>query len=129
MTEIPDTAVECDGCGETLSLLVPYLAVQVKAQRNVLLSTETQSEDPNEVGDVVISLGTKSGKGAIKRFHNFDCMESYASDRSGQEAKLEFHEEDEIYVPEDNRTPEELVEAGELDPAFLSLHKALNEED
>jgi len=123
--EIPNPVVTCDGCEKDLNTLNPYLKVTVKAQREVLISNEVSSDDPNEVGFAEIYLGTKSGRGVLKKFHNFDCARKWFDARKGLEAKLEFHHEDEIYVPEDNRTPEELVEAGELPKEILSLHKAL----
>ena len=123
--EIPNPVVSCDGCEKDLNTLNPYLKVTVKAQREVLISNEVPSDDPNEVGTGEIYLGTKSGRGVLKKFHDFDCAVKWFSARKGLKAKLEYHHEDEIYVPEDNRSPEELVEAGELPKEMLTLHKAL----
>jgi hypothetical protein len=110
-TEIPVTVIECDGCGKDLNLLMPYLAVQVRAKREVLISEEIPSADPNEVADNVVYLGTKSGRGVLRSFHNFDCLGLWVGEREGLPAKLEFHaEEGENYVPEDNPTEEELAE-------------------
>jgi hypothetical protein len=122
--EIPNPVVPCDGCEKDLNTLNPYLKVTVKAQREVLISNEVASDDPNEVGNAEIYLGTKSGRGVLKKFHDFDCAGKWFGARKGLKAKLEFHHEDEVYVPEDNRSPEELVEAGELPKEILALHKA-----
>lgn len=109
MAELPVTTVKCDGCGDKLNLLNPYLHVPIKAQREVLVSEEVESDDPNEVPEPLIYLGTKSGRGAIKRFHGFDCMKKYAADKSGAGAKLEYHVETEVYVPEDNPDEKEIA--------------------
>jgi hypothetical protein len=123
--EIPNPVVACDGCEKDLNTLNPYLMVTVKAQREVLVSNEVSSDDPNEVGNAEIFLGTKSGRGVLKKFHDFDCARKWFDARKGLAAKLEYHHEDEVYVPEDNRSPEELVEDGELPKEFLTLQKAL----
>lgn len=108
-TEIPVTVIKCAGCEQDLNILMPYLAVGVKAKREVLISEEVPSEDPNEVPDNTVYLGTKSGRGVIRNFHNFDCLGLWVGEREGLEAKLEFHSEDEIYVPEDNPDDDELA--------------------
>jgi len=108
-TEMPVTVIKCAGCGENLNVLMPYLAVSVKAKREVLISEEVPSEDPNEVADNTVYLGTKSGRGVIRQFHNFDCLGLWCDEREGLEAKLEYHSEDEIYVPEDNPDDDELA--------------------
>ena len=123
--EIPNPVVACDGCEKDLNTLNPYLQVGVKAQRQVLVSNELPSDDLNEVGSAEIYLGTKSGRGVLKKFHDFDCALKWFGDRKGLKAKLEVHHEDEVYVPEDNRSPEELVKDGELPKEMLALHKAL----
>lgn len=122
--EIPNPTVACDGCGDDLNTLNPHLKVAVKAQREVLVANELPSDDPNEVGYAEIYLGTKAGRGVIKRFHDFDCALEWFGKRKGKKAKLEYHHEDEVYVPEDNRSPEELVKAGLLPKEILALHKA-----
>jgi hypothetical protein len=101
-TEMPVTVIKCAGCESDLNVLMPYLAVSVKAKREVLISEEIPSEDPNEVADNALYLGTKSGRGVIRNFHNFDCLGLWVEEREGLDAKLEYHSEDEIYVPEDN---------------------------
>ena len=126
--EFPNPVVKCAGCGDDLSLLVPHLKISVKAEVNTLAVRQLPAED-GEIGGEEYSLGSKSGRGRIFQVHNFDCLEQYATDRAGQEPKLEAHSEDEIYVPEDNRSPEELVEAGELPGAALELQKALAGEE
>lgn len=101
-TEMPVTVVKCDGCGNDLNLLMPYLAVQLRAKREVLISEEVQTDDPNEVPDNAVYLGTKSGRGVLREFHDFDCLAQWVGERKGKKAKLQYHQEDEIYVPEDN---------------------------
>jgi hypothetical protein len=114
MAEIPNTIAECDGCGKELNLLSPYLSMSLKAQRQVLVVEEVESENPDEIAEPNIYLGSKKGRGVIRIFHDFDCAIKWMNKRKGLKAKLEVHKEDEIYVPEDNRSPEELVEAGEM---------------
>ena len=110
---IPNTQVECAGCDEALNVLAPHLHMKLRAQREVLVVEEIASEDPNEVGDPDIYLGSKNGRGVVKLFHDFDCMTSWVKEREGLKAKLEFHHEDEIYVPEDNPDDEELARRAE----------------
>jgi hypothetical protein len=109
--EIPNTTVECDGCGEELNLLAPHLAVQVKPKRKVLLLNELPDDDPNAVPEEEILVGEKSGRGVLLTLHDFDCLSKWTAKRKGKPAKLEFHVETEVYVPADNRSPEELAEA------------------
>jgi hypothetical protein len=106
---MPVTVIKCAGCGSDLNVLMPYLAVAVKAKREVLISEEVPSADPNEVADNTVYLATKSGRGVIRQFHNFDCLLLWVEEREGLDAKLEFHIEDEIYVPEDNPDDDELA--------------------
>lgn len=113
--EMPVTVVECDGCDDDLNVLMPYLQVQVRAKREVLISEEVPSDDPNEVPENTVYLGTKSGRGVIRRFHNFDCLGKWVRARKGVEAKLEYHVEDEIYVPEDNPDEEEIQRRNEAE--------------
>jgi hypothetical protein len=129
MTEIPATVVKCAGCDEDLNVLNPYLQVQVKAQREILVAEDVPaSGDPNVVPEPNLYLGVKSGRGVILRLHDFDCLGRWQKARKGLPAKLEFHkEEGDPYVPEDNRTPEELVAAGELPKEFLAYHEAASE--
>jgi hypothetical protein len=127
MQEIPNPVVECAGCGKELSRLQPHLKVQIKAEVAVLLATPIPPSEEGEITGNAISLGTKSGRGRIMYLHDFDCLSEYAQEREGQKAKLEPHVEDEIYEPEDNRSPEELVEAGELPPEILAYQTALAE--
>lgn len=107
--EIPDTQVECSGCDKPLNLLAPHLRMVLHAKREVLLSEEVASEDPNEVGDPNIYLGTKTGRGVVRLFHDFDCMAAWVKERQGLPAKLEFHREDEIFVPDDNPDEDEIA--------------------
>jgi hypothetical protein len=122
---VPNPIVECAGCGEELSELRPYLKIMVKAEMKVMLSQPTDTTEEGEIPGTEIYLGTKSGRGRIFSVHNFDCLVKYAEARAGKEPKLLVHTEEEIYVPEDNRSPEELVDAGELPPEFLSLQTAM----
>lgn len=108
-TEMPTTVVECSGCEKELNVLMPYLGVQVKAKREVIIAEEVASADPNEVPDNTIYMGTKSGRGVVLQFHDFDCLGKWVAARKGKKAKLEFHKEDEIYVPEDNPTEAEFA--------------------
>jgi len=85
------------------------LYMMLKAQREVLISDEATAADPNDVPEANIYLGVKSGRGVLKRFHNFACQLSWVEERKDLNAKLEYHAEDEIYVPEDNPTEEELA--------------------
>jgi len=127
LPNIPNPIVECAGCSEDLSLLVPHLKVMVKAEQQVLLTSDAPTTGEGEIAAQQITLGTRSGRGRIMQFHDFDCLGQYAEDRAGAKAKLEAHAEDEIYEPEDNRSPEELVEAGELPGAYLDYQSALEE--
>jgi hypothetical protein len=118
MAKLPETVIECDGCEEDLNILAPYLFVTVKAQREALIMDESASADPNEVPTAEVLLGTKSGRGVMLRFHRFDCLAAWVAERKGLEAKIEYHSEDEIYEPADNRSPEELVKDGDMHPAL-----------
>jgi len=108
-TEMPVTVIECAGCEKDLNVLMPYLAVQVRAKREVVVSEEVPSADMNEIADNVVYLGTKSGRGVLRSFHNFDCLKLWVDKREGLSAKLEVHRENEIYVPEDNPDDKELA--------------------
>lgn len=108
-TEMPVTVIECAGCENDLNVLMPYLAVQVRAKREVVVSEEVPSEDLNAMADNIVYLGTKSGRGVLRNFHNFDCLKTWVDKREGLPAKLEVHREDEIYVPEDNPDDKELA--------------------
>lgn len=105
--EIPQYTEECAGCQEGLNLLVPYLHVQLKPKQNALLLTESQGE--GGLLEQSVTLGTRSGRGVMLKFHDFDCVGKWVAKRKGRKPLLEPHVEDEIYVPEDNRSPEELV--------------------
>jgi hypothetical protein len=118
--EIPNPVVTCAGCGDELSLLVPHLKLTIKAEMQVLVVNDSAEE----FSTPSYSLGTKSGRGRLFHVHNFDCLGQYAQERAGQEPKLEIYTEDEIYVPEDNRSPEELVAAGELPAEILHYQAA-----
>jgi hypothetical protein len=125
--EIPETVEICDGCGDEINLLNPYLKSKVNAERQVLISEDTPStgENLNDVPDPKLYMGAKVGRGVVLLFHDFNCFDKWVNARKGLKAKLEFHaEEGEPYVPEDNRTPEELVKAGELPKEILALQKA-----
>lgn len=126
---IPETVVECGGCGDDLNLLRTHLAVQIKAERHALVAPPPRdpfAEDDKD--NPPIALGTQSGRGRIVHFHNFNCISKYGTDRKDNPIKIEPHKETDIYEPKDNRSPEELVKAGELPEAMLLLHKALAEE-
>lgn len=115
MAEVPETVIECDGCGNSLNLLAPYLSVGLKPQHNVLLmSDEPNEDDPDGVPVQKISLGARKGRGFLGRFHDFSCLHKWVGKRKELKPKLEYHKEDEIYEPEDNRSPAELVESGEM---------------
>lgn len=125
---IPVTVVECGGCDEELNLLAPHLSVQIKAERSVLVADA--SADPfGDPSVPTVNLGTQSGRGRLVNFHNFACVRDYGDERASKEVKLEPHTEDEVYVPEDNRTPEELVAAGDLPEAMLAVYDAANAEE
>jgi hypothetical protein len=123
---IPNVDAQCDGpdCDKTLSLLEEHLVVQVKPLVHVLLSHTEPATGDQVIPKTTLSLGKMSGRGVIKLFHNFACAESWFTARNKLKPKLEPHYEKEIYVPEDNRSPEELVEAGELPQEALALHAA-----
>lgn len=112
--EIPNTQVECAGCDDALNVLGPHLHMKLRAQRDVLVVEEIASEDPNEVGDPDIYLGSKVGRGVVRLFHDFDCVAAWVKEREGLPAKLEFHAEDgDPYVPADNPDDEELARRAE----------------
>ena len=101
--------------------------MQIKAERQVLVTheqatNEFEERDEGEYPDV--SLGTKAGRGRMVKFHDFKCIRKYGSKREANTVKLMPHEEDEIYVPADNRSPEELVKAGEMDKSMLAVFAA-----
>lgn len=127
MPEIPNPVETCAGCGDELSRLQPHLKMTLKAEMAVLLATPIAPSEEGEITGNAVSLGSKSGRGRIAYLHNFDCLIAYAQEREGKEPKLEAHAEDEIYEPEDNRSPEELVEAGELPDEILQFQAALDE--
>lgn len=114
MSEIPNPVTECDGCGKEMNLLAPFLVVTVKPQHQALLVEDVPAENEGEISKQNITLGTRKGRGVAWKFHNFDCAIKKISTYKGKEPKLEVHAEKEIYVPEDNRSPEELVKAGEI---------------
>lgn len=125
MNGLPETVVRCGGCGKELNLLRPHLTVQIKAERQTLVAS---SVDPFSEGDQPsVVLGTQSGRGRIVKFHDFGCIMLYAEERDGQIVKLEPHKEASIYEPEDNRSPEELVDAGELPEEMLAVYAAREE--
>lgn len=127
--EIPNTVIDCDGCTDSLNVLGDHLKLTLKPQRQVLMTEDVvDDEDENAVPEQRLFLGRKSGRGVIRFFHNFDCANAYMKKFEGKEAKLEYHSEEEIYVPADNRSPEELVEAGELPASMLDVHTELVEE-
>lgn len=108
-TEMPVTVVTCDGCEKELNVLANHLAVQVTPKRDVLVSDEVSSADPNEVSENVVYLGTKRGAADLLRVHDFACLDKWVNSRKGNDVKLSFHSEDEIYVPEDNPDDAELA--------------------
>lgn len=114
MSEIPNTVVECDGCGEEMNLLAPYLSVTLKPQHNVLLMEDVPTKNPDEIPGQSFTLGSRKGRGVMWVFHDFNCALEKLSDYKDKVPVLEVHKEDEIYVPEDNRSPEELLESGEM---------------
>jgi hypothetical protein len=108
--EIPATTMPCDGCGEELNLLSSHLSMILKAQRSVLVTDTVESDDLDEVPESIYYLGTKAGRGVIKKFHDFACLDLWVEPRKELKAKLEVHREEEIYVPEDNPTEEEIAQ-------------------
>jgi hypothetical protein len=125
VTDIPQTIVECDSpeCEEELNVLSTHLTVVVKPKREVLIVEDIPTDDPEEVPESRVYLGTCSGRAPAKgilRFHNFKCAMQWFQAREDLKPRLQLHKEDDIYVPEDNRTPEELVEAGEMSEATLA---------
>ena len=131
MAEIPETVEGCDSpdCEEELNLLANYLTVTVKPKRSVLVQRVEPSADPNVVPEDEVFLGTKSGRGVMLKFHNFDCFADWVAVRKGLEPVLEFHAEDEIYEPEDNRSPEQLVADGEMHPALATALSEMSESE
>jgi hypothetical protein len=130
MPELPPTTVECDapGCKDELHLLAPHLTVAVKPKQKRLVVEEVPPENPNEIAVDNMYLGNRSGRGPKKGvllFHDFKCAAKWFEARKDKTVKLEVHEEDEIYEPEDNRTPEQLVKAGEMPDAWLKAQRAL----
>jgi hypothetical protein len=122
---LPETLVTCGGCDKELNVLKPHLCVQIKAQRSVLLIDHMVGDDAAEDDEAPgVSLGTRSGRGRIALFHDFSCIEKYGKKRKELSAKIEHHHEEEVYVPDDNRSTEELVEAGELPEAMLAVFAA-----
>jgi hypothetical protein len=127
LPDVPNPIVMDAGTGEEISLLQPHLKVQIKAEMAVLLSTPVEPSEEGEITGNEITLGSKSGRGRIMYFKNFDSLVDYANERAGKEPKLEVHSEEEIYEPADNRSPEELVEAGELPSEILQFQAAMDE--
>lgn len=126
-TALPETTVQCSGCDEPLSLLTDHLHMIFKPVRGVLVSTEVPAED-SEIPSVEYTVGSKSGRGVVARFHGFGCLNAWTEARKTLKPKLEYHyEEGDPYVPDDNRTPEELVDAGEMPEEFLAFHEAVAE--
>jgi hypothetical protein len=82
------------------------------------------SDNPDEVSEQRLFLGRRSGRGVIRFFHGFDCAIAYLGKFEGKSAKLEVHREDEIYVPADNRSPEELIEDGEWSESQAAAYEA-----
>lgn len=109
--EIPNTTVSCDGCGDDLNLLAKHLVVTVKPQRQVLVLEDMSAADPDEAAEQNISLGFRKGRGVAKRFHDFSCATKWFRERKDWEPKIELVVEDEIFVPEENRTVEEIAAA------------------
>lgn len=125
MSEIPNTVVTCDGCGEDLNLLNKHISMGLRVKREVLsLSVPQQTGEIDDIPAQEVTLASLSGRGVLRTFHDFKCLDKWVNPRKGYELKLEPHYEDEIFVPEDNRSPEELVEAGELPSEILALSKA-----
>jgi hypothetical protein len=123
---IPQTTFACDGCDKELNILSPYLRVQVKPQVEVIQASDKPASGDMLVPVSEISLGTRSGRGKLLRFHNFRCAGKWFDKRRLLEPKLEPHHEDgEPYVPEDNRSIKELVKAGELPESAVAFHKSL----
>lgn len=108
--EMPVTVVTCDGCEKDLNVLSNHLAVQVTPKRDVLVSDEVASADPNEVSENVVYLGTKRGSAALLRFHDYACLDKWVNPKKGEEVKLEFHSEPgDPYVPDDNPDDDEIA--------------------
>ena len=124
---LPETVTECGGCDEELNLLSPHLSVQIKAERNVLVADAGSPFDATQ-DTPAVSLGTQSGRGRLVNFHNFDCVRAYGEARKDKAVSLEPHVEDEVYVPADNREPEELVKDGEMQAEMLAVFAAREEE-
>jgi hypothetical protein len=124
-TEMPVTVVACDGCEKELNVLTPYLSVLVRPKRDVIVSEEVASSDPNEVSDNVVYLGSKTGRAVLLSFHDFNCLDKWVNPRKGLPAKLEHHAEKEIYVPEDNPDDAEIAKrAADAEKAAAAAEKA-----
>lgn len=121
MSEIPNPVTECDGCGKEMNLLAPFLSVSVKPQHQVLLAEDIPPETKDGIPTQSFTLGSRKGRGVIWKFHSFDCALEKLKSYAGKLPKLEVHREDEIYVPEDNRSPEELVKAGEMTKELFAV--------
>lgn len=128
MADLPLTVIECDGCGEDLNVMAEHLSVQVKAIQQVLVTEAVPPPGELAIPEQSVYLGTRSGRGVIRRFHDFKCLHAWVDKRKTLKAKMEPHVEDEIYEPEDNRSPEQLVKDGVLPKEALALSAALNKE-
>lgn len=117
----------CDGCDKEMQLLQPHVSMMLKIERSIpqINQTSSVSDDGEQLSNVEISFATQSGRGVMRKFHDFKCLEEWVQERTDYEPKIQIHYEDgDPYVPEDNRSPEELVEAGELPPEVLDFNKA-----
>lgn len=128
--ELPEVEAACDapGCKDKIDLLSPHLTVQVRPVQQVLLSETIPASGDRLMPEIKVSSGKQMGRAALKLFHDFDCAMAWFSKREGKSAVLEpHHEEGDMYVPEDNRSPEDLVKDGELPPEVLALHAAMED--
>lgn len=93
---IPDTSVDCDGCGKELNLLGVHLVVAVKPQRKVLVVEDVAADDNSEAAEQNIYLGNRKGRGVQIRFHDFKCAGKWFSERKDYEPKIQLVVEDEV---------------------------------
>lgn len=127
MSDIPVTVAECANpkCKDPLNLLGNHLKVMVKPQRNVLVTEDVPASNGDDMPDAKLHLGIRMGRGVLLTFHNFACAAEWFVARKSLVPKLQYHhEEGDMYVPEDNRSPEELVKAGDLPKEMLAVYAA-----
>jgi hypothetical protein len=130
--DFPEVTVACDApnCDKELSLLEPHLQVQLRPVVQVLQTEVKPATEGQPMPEHTLYAGTQFGRGVMKRFHDFNCAISWLYKYRDKEPILEPHaEEGDMYVPEDNRLPEELVAAGEMEDPVAEMHATLAQSD